>query len=127
MLRSWRLRCSDFPDNPWALGAGSSLQDPVRTQAFRDLQSQGRQDSFRLALRTSDAPKDQFLAIGRLQLDVTDRDLTQLAQDDFGRHRSRLGRGLGSMGIRLVDLRLQARREAEALRPEAERLVEQLA
>jgi outer membrane protein, heavy metal efflux system len=54
-LRSWRLRNTDFPGNPPAGEARSSLQNPVLTQAFGDLQSQGFQDSFLLGHRSSDS------------------------------------------------------------------------
>src|SRR5512135_1494994 len=103
------MRTPDFPRDSLTWGAGSSLQNPVRTQALRDLQSQSLQDPFLLAHRTSDAAKAQFLTVGRLQLDVADGDLAQFAKEDLGRHRSRLRRGLGTAGIRLVDLRLQSR------------------
>src|SRR5512135_2399401 len=108
-LRSRRSRNSDFSRNPRVSGARSSLQNPVRTQAFRDLQPQRLQDSFLLAHRASDAAKHQLLAVGRLQLDVANGNLAQLPQNDLGRHRARLRRGLVSVRIGLVDLRLQAR------------------
>src|SRR5215469_15780360 len=109
MLRRWGLRTPGFPGNSLARRAGSSLQNPVRTQALGDLQSQRLQDPFLLAHRTSNAAQRQFLPFGRLQLDVADRDLAQFAEDDLGRHRSGLRGGLASVPIRLVDLRLKAR------------------
>jgi polyhydroxyalkanoate synthase len=107
-LRSWRLRYSNFPGNPHVRGARSSLQKPVGTQALRDLEFQGLQDAFLLGDRASDAAQGQLLAVGRLQQDVTDGDLPQLAEDDLRRHRAGVRRGLRATRIGLADLRLQA-------------------
>jgi len=71
----WAIAKLRFPRESRARGARSSLQNPVQTQAFRDLQPQGLQGSFVLAHRTSDASKDQLLGVGRLQLDVAIGDL----------------------------------------------------
>ena len=109
MLRRWRLRNSVFPGNPVSRGARSSLQNAIWTgQSFRHRQFQSLQDSSWLALRTSDAPQNQLLALGRSHQDVADFDFRELAKDDLGCHPPRLGRRARSAVIRFADLGHQA-------------------
>ena len=61
-----------------------------------------------LAVRTRDAAQYQLAAVRRRQMDVAHLDARQFAQDHLRRHRSRLGSGVASARVGLVNQRQQA-------------------
>ena len=103
------MRDFGFPGNPTSGAAESSLQNAIWVdQPLRHRQFQSSQDPSLLPLRTSDAPQDQLLALGRFHQDVADFDFRERAKDDLGRHPPGLGRRSRPTVIRFADLGHQA-------------------
>ena len=75
--------------------AESSLQNAIVTQTFSKRQAQAHQNPRRLGCGPGNSAELQRPPVGRLEQDVADSDLVQLAEYDFGRHRPSLGEDLG--------------------------------
>ena len=82
----------------------SSLQNAIGTQAVGQVDSQCVQDAFLVGVGAGDAAEDQSAAVGGLQFNVADQDLTERAQDHFRRYRPWPRCGLTASRVGLADL-----------------------